>query len=137
MVACSPTASIAARIRSFRSLSESVGLSPVVPTTTSPSEPWSTRYGASRWKASKSIFPFSWNGVAIAVRTEPSIRGIVCRMRYVLVHGADATPVDVAIACSRDAAVAPDSFAGVVPRVVDFDAGHFPIFTHPRDLADA
>ncbi len=88
MVARSPTASSAARIRSFRSLSESVGLSPVVPTTTSPSEPWSTRYSASRWKASKSIFPFSWNGVAIAVRTEPSIRGIVCRMRYVLVHGA-------------------------------------------------
>src|SRR5581483_6658472 len=77
-VARSPTASIAARIRSFRSLSESVGLSPVVPTTTSPSEPLSTRNTARRWKASKSIFASSSNGVAMAVRTAPSIWWILC-----------------------------------------------------------
>ena len=30
-----------------------------------------------------------------------------------------------------------DSLAGVVPRVVELDAGHFSMFTHLRELADA
>ena len=76
-VAASPTASIAARIRSRRSLSVSVGLSPVVPATTIPSEPLSTRWRASRWNASKSTAPSSPNGVTIAVSTLPSMRWIV------------------------------------------------------------
>ena len=92
-----PTASLAARSRSRRSASERVGLSPVVPETTMPSEPCSTRCRASAWNASKSIDPSSWNGVTIAVRTLPSIRrlyvpprsGILTAMaRFVLVHGA-------------------------------------------------
>ncbi len=67
-----PTASSAARTRSSRSASVSVGLSPVVPATTTPSEPLSTRCRASAWNASKSTAPFSLNGVTIAVRTFPS-----------------------------------------------------------------
>src|SRR5262245_49330195 len=73
IVARSPTASSAERTRSTRSGSVSVGASPVVPATTSPSEPLSTRKAESRWNASKSISPRSSNGVAIAVRTLPSI----------------------------------------------------------------
>ncbi len=52
-------------------------------------------------------------------------------------HAGELRPVDVAIACTRDAAVDLESFAGVVPRVVELDAGHFPMFTHPRELVDA
>lgn len=47
----------------------------------------------------------------------------------------DAT--DVAIVCARDIAVDPTSFAGLVPRIVELDTGHFPMFTHPGVLADA
>ena len=47
-VARSPTASIAARKRSSRSSSVRVGLSPVVPATTIPSEPLSTRCARER-----------------------------------------------------------------------------------------
>src|SRR5579862_8781177 len=71
-VARSPTDSSAARNRSRRSRSVSVGLSPVVPATTIPSEPLSTRCTASRWNASKSTAPSVPNGVTIAVRTLPS-----------------------------------------------------------------
>ena len=56
-----------------RSASVSVGLSPVVPATTMPSEPLSTRWRARAWNASKSIDSSSRNGVTIAVRTRPSI----------------------------------------------------------------
>ena len=52
-------------------------------------------------------------------------------------HAGELRPSDVAIACRRDAAVDPDSFAGVAPRVVELDAGHFPMFTYPRELVDA
>ena len=57
-------------------------------------------------------------------------------MRYVLVHGTGPTSVDVAIACRRDVAVDPASFAGIVLRVVELDVSHFPMLTHPRELAD-
>jgi hypothetical protein len=71
-VARSPTAPTATRKSSSRSSSESVGDSPVVPATTSPSEPWSTRWFASVAKRWKSTEPSSRNGVTIAVRTSPS-----------------------------------------------------------------
>ena len=58
---------------SNRSSSESVGDSPVVPATTMPSEPFSTRWWASSAKRWKSTEPSSRNGVTIAVRTAPSI----------------------------------------------------------------
>ncbi len=72
-VARSPTASTAAAKSSSFSASESVGDSPVVPETTSPSEPWSTRYAASSRNFSTFTDPSGWNGVTIAVRTSPSI----------------------------------------------------------------
>ena len=56
-VARSPTASTAAANRSSFSSSESVGDSPVVPETTRPSEPWSTRCAASSRNASRSTDP--------------------------------------------------------------------------------
>ena len=43
--------------------------SPVVPVTTSPSEPLSTRWRASARKPSRSTEPSPLNGVTIAVRT--------------------------------------------------------------------
>ena len=48
-----------------------VGDSPVVPDTTTPSWPWSTRWAAIRAVRSRSTEPSSWNAVAIAVRTRP------------------------------------------------------------------
>ena len=89
-VAWPPTASIAARKRSRRSSSVRFGLSPVVPATTIPSDPFSTRYRARRWNASKSIDSSSRNGVTIAVRMCPSIRWriLAAMARFVLVHGA-------------------------------------------------
>src|SRR5947209_2762194 len=76
-LARSPTASRAAAKRRSFSLSLSVGDSPVVPQTTIPSEPLSTRYVASCRKLSTSTEPFALNGVTIAVRTEPSV--CMCR----------------------------------------------------------
>jgi pimeloyl-ACP methyl ester carboxylesterase len=52
-------------------------------------------------------------------------------------HEGEIGAADAAIACRRDVAVRPDSFTGVVARVVELDAGHFPMLTHPRELADA
>ena len=54
------------------SASVSVGDSPVVPQTTMPSEPLSTRNDASSRKRSRSTRPSLSNGVTIAVRTSPS-----------------------------------------------------------------
>src|SRR3954470_6361550 len=68
----SATVSTATRKSSSRSSSESVGLSPVVPATTKPSEPLSSRWFARSRNHSKSIVPSSLNGVTIAVRTSPS-----------------------------------------------------------------
>src|SRR5205823_6962471 len=65
----------AAKRTSFSS-SQSVGLSPVVPATTTPSEPWSTRWVASSRNLSTLTEPSASNGVRIAVRTSPS----TCRM---------------------------------------------------------
>ena len=48
------------------------GPSPVVPVTTRPSEPLSTRWRASARKLSRSTAPSRLNGVTIAVRTSPS-----------------------------------------------------------------
>ena len=72
-VARPPTSSTATRKRSSFSASLSVGDSPVVPQTTSPSEPFSTRYVASSRNRSKSTAPSARNGVTIAVMTEPSM----------------------------------------------------------------
>ncbi len=52
-------------------------------------------------------------------------------------HAGEIHASDLAIACTRDVAVDPSSFEGVVPRVLELDAGHFPMLTHPRELADA
>jgi len=52
-------------------------------------------------------------------------------------HVGELRPTDVAIACRRDVAVDPESARGAVPRVLELDAGHFPMLTHPRELADA
>jgi len=52
-------------------------------------------------------------------------------------HGGDLCPRDVVIACTRDVVVDAASFAGLPLRVVELDAGHFPMLTHPRELADA
>src|SRR5690348_14384998 len=72
-VARSPTASTAARKSSSFSSSLSVGDSPVVPQTTSPSDPLSTRNVASSRKRSRSTTPSARNGVTTAVMTEPSM----------------------------------------------------------------
>lgn len=52
-------------------------------------------------------------------------------------HAGEIRSEDVAIACRDDVAVDPQSFACVVSRVVELEAGHFPVLTHPRELADA
>jgi pimeloyl-ACP methyl ester carboxylesterase len=51
-------------------------------------------------------------------------------------HAGEIRPDDIAIACLRDVAVDPASLAAVAPRVVELDAGHFPMLSHPRELAD-
>ena len=76
IVARSPTSSLTASRRLSFSASERVGDSPVVPETTSPWEPFSTRWRASLRAASRSSAPSSVNGVAIAVIT-PEIVAIV------------------------------------------------------------
>lgn len=52
-------------------------------------------------------------------------------------HGGELGRADVVIACTHNVAVDAASFAGLPPRVVELDAGHFPMFTHLRELADA
>src|SRR5437016_1054476 len=78
-LARSPTALRAAENRRIFSLSLSVGASPVVPHTTTPSEPLSTRYVARSRNRSTSTEPSALNGVTIAVITEPSIRSPILR----------------------------------------------------------
>jgi pimeloyl-ACP methyl ester carboxylesterase len=51
-------------------------------------------------------------------------------------HGGDLRPHDVVIACMRDVAVDAASFAGLPLVVVELDAGHFPMLTHPGELAE-
>ena len=60
---------LTAASRASFSSSESVGDSPVVPATTTPWEPFSTRWRASRRAASRSTSPSASNGVTIAVIT--------------------------------------------------------------------
>src|SRR6266508_2591757 len=73
----SPTASIAAAKRPRRSSSLRVGASPVVPATTTPSEPFSTRCKQRRLNESRLTEPSSANGVTTAVRICPSTRLIL------------------------------------------------------------
>ena len=68
----SPTASSTARSSAIFSSSVVVGDSPVVPDSTRPSQPESTRWVASRAAASVSSDPSGLNGVAIAVSTVPN-----------------------------------------------------------------
>ena len=68
-VASEPISSRTASRSSIVSSSESVGPSPVVPATTTPCEPFSTRYEASLRAPSMSSERSSANGVTIAVRT--------------------------------------------------------------------
>ena len=70
-VARSPTASLTARRMSPVSRTLVVGLSPVVPLTTTPSWPWSTRWAAMAAVPSRSTAPSSVNAVAIAVSIRP------------------------------------------------------------------
>ena len=72
MRARSPTASSTARSSAIFSSSVVVGDSPVVPESTRPSQPESTRWVASRAAASVSSEPSGLNGVAIAVSTVPN-----------------------------------------------------------------
>src|SRR5215207_4707828 len=80
MVAPSPTSSRTASSSLSFSSSDRVGASPVVPATTSPCEPFSTRWRASRRAAPRSSAPSASNGVTIAVIT-PEIVVIVPRRK--------------------------------------------------------
>jgi len=51
-------------------------------------------------------------------------------------HGGELSPHDVVIGCTRDVVIDPASFAGLRLRAAELDAGHFPMLTHPRELAD-
>ena len=73
-VARSPTAATTARTSSAFSSSVVVGLSPVVPLTTSPSLPSSTRCAASSSARFRSSAPSASNGVTMAVSTRPNGR---------------------------------------------------------------
>src|SRR4051794_6484235 len=64
------SAAASSKSRTFSS-SVSVDPSPVVPATTTPSDPFSARNPSRRTNASSSIWPFGSNGVTIAVRTPP------------------------------------------------------------------
>ena len=80
-VARSPTASLTARRMPPSSATLVVGDSPVVPETTTPSWPWSTRCAAIRAVPSRSTEPSSWKAVAIAVSTRPKgAEGVVVAM---------------------------------------------------------
>ena len=81
-VARSPTASLTARRMSPSSATLVVGDSPVVPETTTPSWPWSTRCAAIRAVPSRSTEPSSWNAVAIAVSTRPKGAAVVMGSGY-------------------------------------------------------
>ena len=70
------SSSTAASYSRRRSSSESVGASPVVPVTTSPSDPLATRCAARARNASMSTEPSALKGVAIAVRISPSTSGV-------------------------------------------------------------
>ena len=67
-----PTSSSTASNSASFSSSVSVGPSPVVPASTSPSEPCSTRWRARAREASRSSEPSAANGVAIAVQMRPA-----------------------------------------------------------------
>src|SRR6478752_2253 len=77
----SPTAPMTARSSSSFSSAEVVGDSPVVPETTRPSCPESTRCVATRWAASRSIEPSGRMGVTIAERTRPRAGASAMRPR--------------------------------------------------------
>src|SRR5207342_3398631 len=81
-VARSPTASLTARRRSPVSRTLVVGLSPVVPLTTTPSWPWSTRYAAMAAVPSRSTAPSSVNAVAMAVSIRPKGASVVMGSGY-------------------------------------------------------
>ena len=51
-------------------------------------------------------------------------------------HASELRPDDVAIGCLRDVAVNARAMRGLVDRVIELDTGHFPMLTHPRELAD-
>lgn len=51
-------------------------------------------------------------------------------------HTGSFGPEDIAVACLRDAAVNALPARELVDRTLDLDAGHFPMLTHPRPLAD-
>src|SRR6185503_10064977 len=72
MRARSPTASSTARSSAIFSSSVVVGDSPVVPNSTRPSQPESTRWVARRAAESVSSDPSGLNGVTIAVSTVPN-----------------------------------------------------------------
>src|SRR6476619_31376 len=67
-----PTASLTAARIWPSSATEVVGDSPVVPDTTTPSWPCSTRWAAIRAVPSRSTEPSAWKAVAMAVSTRPN-----------------------------------------------------------------
>ncbi|GGL83546.1 hypothetical protein GCM10010129_29050 [Streptomyces fumigatiscleroticus] len=69
--AAPPTASRTAATSADFSASLVVGDSPVVPDSTSPSQPCATSRAASRWAPSRSSAPFSVKGVIMAHRARP------------------------------------------------------------------
>src|SRR5262249_26095744 len=108
-VARPPTSCTAACQSSIFSSSLRVGDSPVVPQTTTPSEPSSTSCAHSSRNFSTLTFPSAWNGVTIAVRISPSkartltgkgqlpgavgLEVLAQGQFLVLVRGADSFPV--------------------------------------------
>lgn len=52
-------------------------------------------------------------------------------------HDGDLGTKDAAIGCLRDVAVNAQAVRELVPRFLELDAGHFPMLTHPREVADA
>jgi hypothetical protein len=67
-----PASSITTSSSASFSASLRVGDSPVVPATTTPSEPWSNRWRATARATSRSTLPSGRNGVTIAVMILPS-----------------------------------------------------------------
>jgi pimeloyl-ACP methyl ester carboxylesterase len=52
-------------------------------------------------------------------------------------HAGELRPDDVAIGCLRDVAVNVQKVRELVGRMLELDAGHFSMLTHPSELADA
>ena len=132
----SPTASSTARTSCAFSASLVVGDSPVVPLTTRPSLPASTRWVASRCAPSRSSAPSAVNGVTMAVRTRPKgVCGVeVGAMGNTLLvaHGRGLPSGDAKVVTKRSPALPARGFKQCRVRLIRLDEllempqyGHF------------